>query len=34
MKHEITNRVHAEEINQFISIEHISLGLAHLAVAL
>ena len=34
MKHKITHRVHAEEIHQRIGIEHISLGFAHLAVAL
>ena len=34
MKHKVAHRVHAEEIHQGVSVEHISLGLAHLAVPL
>jgi len=34
MKHEVTHRVYAEEVYQFIRIEYVSLGFAHLAVAL
>ena len=34
MQHEVTHRIHAEEVHQIIRIHHVSLGLAHLAVAL
>ena len=34
MQYEVTHRIYAEEINQVIGIQHISLGLAHLAIAL
>ena len=34
VEYKITHGVHAEEINQFIRIQHISLGFAHLTVAL
>ena len=34
MQHEITNRIHAEHIHQIIRIDDISLGFAHLAIAL
>ena len=34
MEHKVAHSVHAEEIHQLIRVEHISLGLAHLAVSL
>ncbi len=34
MKHKITHRIYPEEIYQLVGIQHISLGLTHLAVAL
>ncbi len=34
MQYKIAHRVHAEKFRQFIRIEHISFGLAHLAVSL
>ena len=34
MKHEVTYCIYAKEIYQSICIENISLGLAHLAIAL
>ena len=34
MQYEVTNRVHAEHVYQIVRVKHISLGLAHLAVAL
>ena len=34
MKHEITYRIHTEEINQFIRIQYVSFGFAHLSVSL
>ena len=34
MQYEVTHRVHAEHIYQIVCVEYISLGLAHLAVAL
>ena len=34
MQYEVTNRVHAEHVYQIVRVKHISLGLAHLAIAL